>query len=371
MPSISIYSWSHVDTNGLPEDQLRYDTMANDPSAADYDPNRASWTDRTYTYLGGKPQQIFLSDDDDIFEDGYTETGSAATLVKDVTINGVTYPAGSVVENEFSLIDSDGNQVWVIRINGENVGFAPSSTYSYIPAGTTFHPTESRDGDPVDSSDGVSSAVSYGNIICFAAETRILSPDGPRAAAAFGPGDLVTTRDRGARPVLWAGRTEAVFAGPDDPARPVLLRAGALGAGLPRADLVLSPQHRVMLCGSAARQLTGHDEVLAPVKGLLSLPGIRILRGRARETYVHLLLDRHDILSAEGAPAESLWPGPMALSSLAPAQRAALLDAVPPGGIGPPARHLLRVNETRRLARKMARSGVFDADAGRRAIAAG
>ena len=42
-------------------------------------------------------------------------------------------------------------------------------------------------------------------IPCFTAGTLIDTPSGPRAVEELRPGDLVTTRDHGPAPLLWAG----------------------------------------------------------------------------------------------------------------------------------------------------------------------
>ncbi|GJD72037.1 hypothetical protein CFIICLFH_0246 [Methylobacterium goesingense] len=72
--------------------------------------------------------------------------------------------------------------------------------------------------------------------------------------------------------------------------------AGAFGDGLPHRDLWLSPDHAVCV-----RVL---DEVLIPIKHLLNDATIAQIE-TAEVTYWHVELDSHDILLAEGLPAES------------------------------------------------------------------
>lgn len=348
MYSIGVYDWSQIATPPeLSANNLRYDGGANDPGQSNYNPGLPTWTDKTYTFTGGTPTKIKVIDDDGDFEDGYVETGAPATLAEDVTINGVTYTAGSVVENEFSLADGSGTEVWVLRINGENVGFVPQSLYTSIPAGSTFTPTEGRGGTIAESSDGVISSEPYAGVICFTPQTRIDTPNGPVPAGRLRPGDLLLTADHGAQPVRWIARTRVTFDTPDDPARPVLIPRDAFGPGLPARQMQLSPQHRILLTGPVTGQGQG---VLAPARGLMPFPGVRVMRGVAATTYVHVFLDRHEILSAEGVPAESFYPGRMALRALAPADRRRLDPLIPVTGYGPPARQLITRSDAANLA---------------------
>uniref|UniRef100_UPI0002557EBC Hint domain-containing protein n=1 Tax=Oceanicola sp. S124 TaxID=1042378 RepID=UPI0002557EBC len=82
--------------------------------------------------------------------------------------------------------------------------------------------------------------------------------------------------------------------------------------GRPGRRLVLSPQHRVLL-----------DELggLVPAKALTALPRIGPLRDHGPILYIHLVLDRHALILAEGLACESFWPGDMALDQLSPADR--------------------------------------------------
>jgi hypothetical protein len=65
-------------------------------------------------------------------------------------------------------------------------------------------------------------------------------------------------------------------------------------------------------------RMTGSKEALIAAKFLLPLPGIELKPDIAPITYLHLLFDRHEIVSADGAPSESLFLGPLALEMLGP-----------------------------------------------------
>ncbi len=81
------------------------------------------------------------------------------------------------------------------------------------------------------------------------------------------------------------------------------------------------------------------------------------LRG-GRVTYLHMLFDRHQIVTAEGAPSESFHPGAASPDGLGAAPRAEFLDLFPAlradaGAYGQAARRSLRRHEARLAASEM------------------
>ncbi len=157
----TVYDWSMFETpSDLSETNLTGDVQANDSAARYYDSSKPSWLDQDFTFKGGEGTDIVINDDDAYFDDGYVEQGGAQTLAQPVTINGVTYPAGSVLENEFSLIDASGTEVYVLRIDGQNVGFVYPAA-DQPSAGESFSASSSRNGHAMDSADGESSSVRY------------------------------------------------------------------------------------------------------------------------------------------------------------------------------------------------------------------
>ena len=319
MPIVAIYEWDRVNLPGhLTQSNILYDMDANHPNAQYYDPAQPTWTGHTYTYQGGAPAQLHITDDDPYFEDGYTETGAPQVLNQDISLNGKTYSAGDVVQAEFSLVDASGVEVWVIRIGGENVGFSVPAWVTGFPAGSSFYPVESRDGDPAGSSDNTSSSELYSNVACFTSATPVDTPSGAVQAGRLRAGDRVMTLDHGPQPVLWTGRSRADFRGREDGRRPIRFEPGALGPCTPSEVVDLSPQHRVLLTDDGGRQM------LAPACGLLPLRGVRVRHGCPAMVYVHVLMPRHEILTSNAMPVESLFPGQMALAALSPPARSSL-----------------------------------------------
>jgi Hint domain len=137
---------------------------------------------------------------------------------------------------------------------------------------------------------------------CFTTDTHIRTTRGEVAVEDLRIGDRIVTASGALRPVAWIGHRDLDGAGkalPHDQ-QPVRIRAGAFGAGLPTRDLCLSPGHPVLV-GADEDGAGGH---LVPIMCLIN--GTSIAREPVSSvTYWHVELDAHDILLAEGLPAES------------------------------------------------------------------
>jgi len=147
-------------------------------------------------------------------------------------------------------------------------------------------------------------------VTCFAQGVKIETPAGPIPVEALSEGNLVSTRDNGAQPIRWLGRSEHTAGGGSVPVR---IAKGALGDGLPEHDITVSQQHRMMINSKIVERLTGETEIFVPAKKLLDLPGVSLADDMETVTYFHVLLDRHEVIYAEGAPTESFRTGPQAL----------------------------------------------------------
>lgn len=137
------------------------------------------------------------------------------------------------------------------------------------------------------------------NGVCFTTGTAIRTTRGDVPVEALRVGDTAVTATGAHRPIRWIGRRTLDCAGHPQPAsvRPVRVAAGAFGDGRPTADLALSPFHAV-----AATCVT---EVLIPVCLLCNGTTIVRLAEAGSVTYWHVALDGHDLLLANGLPAES------------------------------------------------------------------
>ncbi|GGA34073.1 Hint domain-containing protein [Neptunicoccus cionae] len=189
-------------------------------------------------------------------------------------------------------------------------------------------------------------------IICFARGTRILTHSGETAIEDLAEGDQILTLDNGLQQIRWIGsrKVPAVreFA-------PIVISKGVLGN---HTDLVVSPQHRVLVSGPVAELLFCEQEVLVPAKHLLSWDGVS--RAEMPEVeYFHMLFDTHQIVHANGAQAESFHPGEQALDAVSQDARDEIFSLFPeletaPAAYGPSARFSLKAHEAELLGQGMA-----------------
>lgn len=170
-----------------------------------------------------------------------------------------------------------------------------------------------------------------GGVICFTPGTRIATPEGDRRIETLEPGERILTKDDGAQEVLWTGNRRMtgarLFAMPH--LRPIRLRLGALGIDRPNADLLVSPQHRMLVKGPAAMALFNEPEVLVAAKDLVNDRTIAVDTALKEVTYVHILLARHQVIWANGLETESFHPSNTSLETVNPVQRSELLDMFP------------------------------------------
>lgn len=128
----------------------------------------------------------------------------------------------------------------------------------------------------------------------------IRTPYGETAIENLRIGDFVATAGGDSRPVKWVARIHCQRRSTeswDQGVRPVRIKAGALGLNIPTRDLLLSGRHSIFM-----------DGVLIPVKDLVNGSSIILeqIDDVTEVDYFHIELASHEILLAEGAPAESL-----------------------------------------------------------------
>ena len=153
-----------------------------------------------------------------------------------------------------------------------------------------------------------------GAVVCFTPGTWIETPGGARQIEHLAAGDKVMTADGGAQELVWTGTRRVTLRELQETPglAPVRVREGAL------------PSRR----DSTATCTDCHEPVVRPV------------------TYVHLLLERHHILLANGFETESFHPSSADLDAVPEADRMRLFDVMPmlkiePQVYGPWARPVL------------------------------
>lgn len=204
-----------------------------------------------------------------------------------------------------TLMAPDGDRVEVLIVRHEATGadfavplspIAPRVDYTLIDA------------------HGDVAGIRVADLVCvaFAAGTMITLPGGAqRAIEALAPGDRVLTRDHGAQEIRWIGkatlRARGAFA-------PVVIAAGTLGN---HSDLIVSPHHRIFIYQRGPRRLGRTAELLVQAKHLVD--GDRVTRREGGYVdYYSLVFDRHEIVYAEGIPAESLMVSEATVNLLPP-----------------------------------------------------
>lgn len=170
-----------------------------------------------------------------------------------------------------------------------------------------------------------------GGVICFTPDTRLATPDGVRQIRQLRPGDRVLTRDNGPQEVLWTGHRRMsgarLYAMPH--LRPIRFKVNAMGLYRPDEDLLVSPQHRMLVTGPQAQALFNTAEVLVAAEDLINDVTITVDHALREVTYVHVLFERHNVVWANGLETESFHPSNTALDTVDPAQREGLLHLLP------------------------------------------
>lgn len=214
-----------------------------------------------------------------------------------------------------------------------------------------------------DPNDGDSLPNAELTFVCFAQGTSVEVDQGrSKKVEELSVGDLIKTRDHGLQPIRWIGRRhlQPVDLMLSPKLLPVRFVPGSLGDGLPRKDLFVSPQHRMLVRSKIVMRMFDVDEVLCPATKLAALPGIQIAGEFRSITYFHLLFDRHEIIYAENAPTESMLTGPQALKMVGQASREeifAIFPEVADVGYQPvPARFIPKGRDALKLAERHAKN---------------
>ena len=220
---------------------------------------------------------------------GNLDDGSANIWADTWSISGA--PAYGIAS-----VDATGN--WTYDLNDTNPVVAALNTGDTL---TDTFTVQLSDGGGTDTQ-VITITIQGTTPPCFTPGTLIATPQGQRPVERIVPGDMVLTRDHGARTVLWTGRRRVAAEGD---LAPIAIAAGTLGN---RREIIVSPQHRVCIGGWAAELHCGAPEVLVSAAHLVNGKTVRRLPG-GEVTYLHLMFDRHEMIWAEGMLTESFFPG--------------------------------------------------------------
>ncbi|WP_432449445.1 Hint domain-containing protein [Aliiroseovarius marinus] len=281
--------------------------------------------DNTYPHSGtftiGVAGKVTIDDsdgtDDAIFGD-FTHTGGADVPDQDVsasTVPGINVGDTIDLRYKYTITGSDGSSgtIYFVATNSAaNYGPLFVSDFPLTSGVTYTFGTFNTDG-----------AVPYSSLVpCFTSGTSIATISGERLIDELVEGDLVLTRDSGFQPIRWIGRCTVPAIGSK---APIHIAEGALQNN---RDLLVSPNHRMLLVDAKANLHFGEQEVLVAAKHLTNTKGISRRPG-GMVTYVHILFDQHQIVVANSAYSESFFPGPSALNALEKEVRQEVLGLFP------------------------------------------
>jgi Ca2+-binding RTX toxin-like protein len=272
--------------------------------------------------FGGEGDDIIRGDlgDDDIQGGAGADTllgGAGMDVFSDVN-------AGDVIDGGSGPVDMD-----TLDLRGS----APDGGRLEV----TFTSADEEDGivnyfnaDDTDAGSLVFEEIETLIIPCFTPGTRIATPKGERLVEELQVGDRVITRDNGMQEIRWIGKRE--MSGEELQAaqhlRPVLIQAGALGNDLPERDMMVSPQHRVLIANDKTALYFEEREVLVAAKHLTDQEGIDVV-DVSGTTYIHVMFDQHEVILSDGSWTESFQPGDLTLVGIGDAQREEILELFP------------------------------------------
>ena len=276
----------------------------------------------------------------DTLVNGLIQTGIGADRL---TVDGGTINSGIDMGADDDIVSvTDGSVIWagVDGGTGMDIFYVPAGTIVTdsvhgtftVLANTSYTVTSGSFELPSKDVITYSNFESMSTAPCFTAGTLIETPAGPVPVETLAAGDVVRTLDHGDVALHWIGSrflcALELIARPK--LQPVRIPAGALGKDSPVRDLVVSPQHRILVDSPISARMTGSAQILLPAVKLVGYNGISRMLPAEGIRYVHFMCQRHEIVFANGCPAESLYLGPQALKSL-PGDAVEEIEALFPG----------------------------------------
>lgn len=210
-------------------------------------------------------------------EEGNLHAGTSVLIANNIIDNDDTSASANLLLNDTATaLPFQNNEVWNLT-TAQLAGTAGS--------GTTFLAAEPA----------LNTASTWDATLCFLATTRIATPTREASVEDLTIGDAVVTLGGKARRIVWIGEGRVLATrGRRSAATPVIVRRGALADNVPHHDLRVTKGHSLYI-----------DDVLIPVEFLVNHRSI-LWDDQAQEVKLyHIELETHDVLLANGAPAES------------------------------------------------------------------
>jgi hypothetical protein len=222
----------------------------------------------------------------DIFTDSYGPAvlditpGTVLSVGDTFDATAPSYSGTTVYQCTYlgEVTDNNGDPIGIVFSVPDN-GVIFASNGSYV-SGTTFN---------------YEPGVAY-DVPCFVTGTLIRTPAGDVAVESLQQGDAVTVTDGRTAAIRWIGRRTVNTRFADAlTAMPIRIKAGALGEAAPSRDLLVSPDHALLV-----------DDVLIHAGALVN--DVSIVRETAMPesfTYYHVELADHALILAENLAAET------------------------------------------------------------------
>lgn len=236
-------------------------------------------------------------------------------MAKDTdTLQNCQLAPDTSVKVGLSSIDPD-----ILRLIGDDVGFVTCDGETPQDQIVTFYDGTSL---PVSDIDQL--------IPCFTPGTAIATPKGEVLAEDLRIGDRIVTRDNGLQPITWIGKKRIDYKQLNalPTVRPILIKEGAIGGGLPERDMLVSPSHRMLIVSEFAQLYFDRAEVLVAAKHMLNMDGVEI-SNQPYITYLPIMCENHEIILSDGTWSESFQPGDFTLKGFDSAQREELFLLFP------------------------------------------
>ena len=264
--------------------------------------------DDTFKLDSGAPVHAYGGDDRDTFDVG------AAPSSED---NGDMFIDGGEGGCDHDTLDLTGSGPLTVNYDPSN---PENGTVTFYKPGSDKHE--------------ISGHLTFKNIEncipCFTPGTLIATPRGEVSVESLVPGDKVITRDNGIQEIRWVGRRklDGKELSANKHLQPILVRAGSLGDGLPERDMMVSPNHRLLVANERTALYFDEHEVLVAAKHVVNNRGIHAVESMGT-TYIHFMFDRHEVVLSNGTWTESFQPGDVTLKGMGNSQRSEIFELFP------------------------------------------
>lgn len=256
---------------------------------------------------------------------GDAASGTASVSGDTVTETVSTFGLGATFTDSVVLAETQ-------TLDGPDTATVSITAQTDSTVGVFIDEEQSNDGETGHTTEVVGIvAFEDGLIPCLTGGTQLTGKNGDRPVEEFAVGDCVLSVEHGLQEICWIGRRRysphELKGNPN--LRPVRIAQGALGNDLPKRDLLVSRQHRMLVRSKIAQRMFGSLEVLVSAIKLTELPGIYVDDGIDDIEYFHFLFQDHELIYAEGAPSESLYTGAEAIKALSVEARNEILTIFP------------------------------------------